>query len=197
VERLESVGALLVKQKKEWGEILSGFETKNKYSISDVEGKPLLFAAEESSFLVRMFLKAARPLTLHVLTPEGKPLLQFYRPFRWFLSEMHIKDVTGAQIGWIKQKFSILSKQFLIYDTSGNEIFKIHGPLLHPWTFHIMENEREAGKIQKKWSGIGKEMFTDADNFNIIFPPDIGTSYKAILLGALFLVDLLYFEKKD
>ena len=68
--------------------------------------------------------------------------------------------------------------------------------LFIPGLFRILQNEIEAGKISKKWTGLGKEMFTDADNFNIIFPPDATVDKKSILLGALFLIDMLYFEQK-
>ena len=36
MERLSSISGLVVSQQKEWGEILTGFETKNKYAISEV-----------------------------------------------------------------------------------------------------------------------------------------------------------------
>jgi hypothetical protein len=55
----------------------------------------------------------------------------------------------------------------------------------------------EVGLIAKKWSGMGKEMFTDADNFNITFPSSIDNAQKSILLGALFLIDMIYFEKSN
>ncbi|MCG8335062.1 MAG: hypothetical protein MJE63_11125 [Proteobacteria bacterium] len=60
MESLASISSLIVNQKKEWGEILTGFETKNKYLISDETGKELYFAAEEAgSTLMRWFLKIA------------------------------------------------------------------------------------------------------------------------------------------
>ena len=31
----------------------------------------------------------------------------------------------------------------------------------------------QVGKITKQWSGIGKELFTDADNFGVSFPKDL------------------------
>ena len=31
----------------------------------------------------------------------------------------------------------------------------------------------QVGKISKQWSGLGKEVFTDADNFGINFPLDL------------------------
>ena len=43
------------------GEILSGFETKNRYAVQDLSGNLVYQAAEEDgSMLLRMFLKALR-----------------------------------------------------------------------------------------------------------------------------------------
>ena len=33
MERLESLNALAIQQKKEWGEIITNFETKNRYVV--------------------------------------------------------------------------------------------------------------------------------------------------------------------
>jgi hypothetical protein len=53
------------------------------------------------------------------------------------------------------------------------------------------------GKIAKRWSGLGKEMFTDADSFGITFPGDIDVQAKAVLLGAVFLIDFVHFENHN
>jgi len=70
------------------------------------------------------------------------------------------------------------------------------GPLLHPWTFNIIHETGDVGVITKKWSGLGKEVFTDADNFGITFSSELKETTKAILLGAVFLIDFLYFENR-
>lgn len=44
------------------------------------------------------------------------------------------------------------------------------------------------GKISKQWSGLAKEMFTDADNFGMTFPMDLDVNMKAVMLGAVFLI---------
>lgn len=49
-------------------------------------------------------------------------------------------------------------------------------------------NGETIGRIQKQWSGLAKEIFTDADNFGITFPMDLDVKMKAILLGACFLI---------
>ena len=54
----------------------------------------------------------------------------------------------------------------------------------------------QVGKISKQWSGLLREAFTDADNFGVSFPMDLDVRMKATLLGALFLVDFMFFEKQ-
>ncbi len=54
----------------------------------------------------------------------------------------------------------------------------------------------EVGKISKQWTGLAREVFTDADNFGISFPMDLDVRMKAVLIGAMFLIDFMFFEKK-
>lgn len=46
----------------------------------------------------------------------------------------------------------------------------------------------EVGKISKKWGGILKEVFTDADSFGITFPVDLDVKIKAVLMAAAILI---------
>ena len=56
------------------------------------------------------------------------------------------------------------------------------------------DGDTEVGKITKQWSGLGKEMFSDAENFGVSFPIDLDVKMKAVLLAAVFLVDFMFFE---
>ncbi|KAF4519485.1 hypothetical protein B566_EDAN010094 [Ephemera danica] len=58
------------------------------------------------------------------------------------------------------------------------------------------DGKTEIGKISKQWTGLLREAFTDSDYFGINFPMDLDVKMKAVLLGALFLIDYMYFEKK-
>jgi hypothetical protein len=97
----------------------------------------------------------------------------------------------------------------VIRDALGVARFSLHGPMLRPWTFWIRPPDpadRESGadpvawhgdgKIAKKWSGLLKESFTDADQFGVEFPEGLDVPSKALLLGAVFLVDFVHFENK-
>ena len=39
----------------------------------------------------------------------------------------------------------------------------------------------KVGKITKQWSGFGREMFTDSDNFGVTFPIDLDVKVKSVL----------------
>jgi len=106
----------------------------------------------------------------------------------------NLKDEKSFFVDFIVEELNQRWSEREILDRNGNEIFELFGPLLHPWTFQIKKGGLELGKITKKWSGLVKESFTDADNFGITFPEGIDLSQKAVLLGAVFLIDFIHFE---
>ncbi len=57
------------------------------------------------------------------------------------------------------------------------------------------DDRSEIGVITKQWSGLLREGWTDADNFGVTFPVDLDVRMKAVLLGAVFLIDFMFFEK--
>jgi uncharacterized protein YxjI len=198
MDRLQSHDALAIHQRKEWGEILSGFETRNNYAVSAPDGADVYAVGESGgSFLVRVFLKALRPFTLTVVGLDGTPAFEIRRPFRFFFHEATIYDCTNTLQGTVRREFSLLRRRYTVRGADGHETFTLLGPLLHPWTFEIQRNGMSQGKITKRWSGLGKEMFTDADSFGIAFPSDIDTRTKAVLLGAVFLIDFVHFENHN
>ena len=198
MESLSQTDGLVIQQRKEWGEILTGFETKNKYAVYDTAGNQLYYAAEiGGNLLVRMFLKAWRPFEITVVRPDNQVALNLKSPFRFYFREIDIYDAAGNRLGNIQRQFSILRRKYTIYDNQGKEICELFGPILHPWTFEIREGEQIFGKITKKWSGLLKESFTDADNFGVTFPGDWPAEIKAIFLGAVFLIDFVHFENKN
>jgi uncharacterized protein YxjI len=197
MERLASLDSLVVSQQKEWGEILTGFETRNSYAVSDVSGSSLYLAAEEvGSTLLRWFLKALRPFTVAVLTEDGEVVMRIIRPFRFYFHRAQVVDAKGQSLGVIERRFSVLRRNYSVLDSSGAQICHLFGPILHPWTFQIQSNGVEYGKITKKWTGLLKEGFTDADNFGVTFPAEWNVRVKALLLGAVFLIDFVHFENK-
>ncbi len=199
MRELKTTDALVVSQNKEWGEILTGFETKNSYQVSDASGRELCKAVEEGGFFLwRWILKALRPFVMLLVAADQRVLLKVKRPFRFYFHEADVYDEKDRLLGTIKRRFSILRKKYDVQDLHSGRTYQLFGPILHPWTFEIQdESGREYGKITKKWSGLLKEGFTDADNFGVLFPPEWPVDRKALFLGAVFLIDFVHFENTD
>ncbi len=192
---------LVVQQHKEMLEVFTDFETKNRYSVQLPDGQLAMYAAESGggamAFITRSFLKSKRPFTMKVTDPYGNAQLTLRRPWNWFFSELHVFDAAGQQIGMIDQKFAFFSRLFVVKDAAGNEIAQLKGPFFRPWTFRVLVQDNEVGKITKKWSGLLKEAFTDADNFGIEMGPGMNPQLRTLALAATFLIDFLYFEDSD
>ena len=91
-------------------------------------------------------------------------------------------------------------------DETGRTVYYSEGPcctcscFCGDVDFKIYESDddrKEVGRISKKWSGLAKEYFTDADNFGISFPPGANAKMKATLIGACMLIDFMHFERND
>jgi len=195
MERLQYLDALAVRQKKEWGEILTGLETCNRYAVIDAQGQEIYHVAEEPGMMLsRLFLKAWRPFKMSISSIEGQAVLNIDRPFRWYFHEVAVFTTAGEKLGTIRREFAWLQRIYRVLDHDDNQVFRIVGPFIHPWTFNVFQNGQQVGKISKRWSGLGKEMFTDADNFGLTFPAGTDVKSKALLLSALFLIDFVHFE---
>ncbi len=189
---------LVISQVKEMLEIFTGLETKNKYRIINDNGRELFLAAETSSgflsVILRLLLKAARPFTMQLLTPDGGVVLQLRRPFRFIFHRLEISDGDGRLLGVVQKRWSWIRRIYDVLDSYDRPVLRLFGPLLKPWTFQILKNETEVGKIQKKWSGALKEMFTDADTFALELGAQLDQNERTLLLGAVFLIDFVHFE---
>ena len=64
------------------------------------------------------------------------------------------------------------------------------------WTFKFLDSEQnEIGTITKKWAGVGKEMFTSADNYMIALNDEPAPAKAILMLAAGLAVDIIYKEK--
>lgn len=192
---------IIVRQKREVAEILTGFETRNRYEIDLTgEGMPSLFAMEGGSgagrFLLRQFAGNKRPFTIEVRDRAGALVLQIKRPWRWFFSRAEILDGSGRAIGAIQQRWSLFRRLYSVEGPGGRQIAELFGPFFRPWTFEIMTGGTRQGKIFKKWSGLLTEAFTQADHFGLELSPQVDEELKSLCLGATFLIDFVHFEKR-
>ena len=69
--------------------------------------------------------------------------------------------------------------------------------MFRPNTFFLRQEGTDLARIVKKWSGIGREMFTAADNFHVEFAdPSLSEASRWLVLGTAFAIDLDFFEER-
>lgn len=190
-----------LQQIKELVEIF-GLETRNKYSLKLDNGEPFGYAAEQGKgllgLLFRQFFGHWRPFHLHLFDQQKNLSYTAYHPFRFFFQRLEVTNaVDGRKIGVIQQRFGIIHKKFDILSSEGILLMRMQAPVWKLWTFPIFKGEYQVALILKKWSGVMKEVFTDADSFTLEFKSQkLTLAEKELLLFASLFIDIIYFENK-
>ena len=142
--------------------------------------------------------KRLLPTKVEVRETEGGPVvLSIHRGFTLFRSKVSVQDRVGKELGRFKSKVFSIGGGFQVHDTTDTPVAEIRGDW-KGWNFRFLSKDgTEIGKVTKKWAGLGKELFTSADNYIIALdearamPPEM----NALLLAAGLAIDVVYKEK--
>lgn len=190
-----------IKQGVENVEVLTGFESSNKYAVLDPNGNCLMKCNEKSSTLAKLALGSGRSMDIRITDASGaNQLMTITRPFKLWHKDVTIMDQSGRQIGSVLKKFAIGKTIFHVSNGQDQQLFTIRGGafinLGKSRKFTITNSQgTEVGYIQKEWAGLLKEAFTDADHFSIHFPAGTSGETRALLIATTLFIDLSHFEK--
>lgn len=211
LEYLCQVDQLLVKQKIEGLETFTGYETNNKYEVLNSLGQRCFYAVEDTCCCTRNCCGHHRPFDMKLLNNQSKEVMHLSRGLRCnsclcpcCLQKVTVEAPPGHVIGYVAQAWSICKPRFKIQNANEETVLRIKGPCC-TWNmcgdveFDVSTADESSyvGRVTKQWTGLAKEAFTDADNFGISFPIDLDVNIKAVMLGAVFLIDFMYFENNQ
>ncbi|KAF2881504.1 hypothetical protein ILUMI_24661 [Ignelater luminosus] len=211
LEYLAVLDQLFVEQQVEMTEVITGVEGENSYIVKNNIGEKIYFAQEHSDVLGRTICGHRRMFDITITDKEGNTVLQLFHPLACdycccpcWLQSIEVATAGGTLLGKVIQKWSLWIPRFKVTNAHKKVIFRIKGPcctcscccgssdvqfkLINPY------DKSEVGYLSKYWSGLAKEVFTDADNFGVSFPMDTDIKMKAVLLGAIILIDYMFFE---
>ncbi|XP_002734807.2 phospholipid scramblase 2-like [Saccoglossus kowalevskii] len=223
LEYLTQIDQLLVHQQMEVFEILTNWETANRYQVKNSLGQQVYFAHEESETCMRQCCGNKRAFTMHITDNMSQEVIRVKREFKCCAGcsccacvdccsmEISVEAPIDTVVGYVKQSCSAWAPRYEILDANREPVFCIKGPCCmcqgicctwdQEFVVHDKDGDSEVGKISKQWTGFLKEMYTQADNFSVQFPMDLDVKLKAVFLAAVFLIDFMYFEdpkkKKD
>lgn len=208
LEYLTKIDQLIIHQQIEVLELLFGCETNNKYEIKNALWQRVYFAAEVNDCCTLNCCGTIRPFTIKIFDNMGQQVIELNRPLRCdcsccpcCLQELEVRAPPGIPIGYVKQLCHPCLPQFVVQNEARQDVLKIFGPCVvcsccGDVNFDVLSLDEQhiVGRIAKHWSGFVKEMFTDVDNFGIQFPMNLDVKIKAVMLGACFLIDFMFFE---
>jgi uncharacterized protein YxjI len=177
------------------------FKASNNYDIHNPENQKIIMTCREETlgFFTKLlrFTKYKRmtPFNLEIKTPSGEKVLTVKRGISIILSTVEVYDENDKLVGKFKQKFFSVGGKFNILDPMGNMLCKLQGKWTG-WDFKFVKDNKEYAHVSKKWSGLGKEMFTSADNYmleiNDIVPKD--NPLRILILSAVICIDMVLKE---
>jgi len=170
------------------------------YDLIDPDTKAVVGIAQEKvSGLVKFFRllidKSLMPARVEIATGANQPPVLVLRRNVGFLRKtVTVADGNGVQLGFFKSKIMSLGGGFLVFSPDGQQFADVKGDW-KGWNFKFLDlTGKEMGLVTKKWAGLGKELFTSADNY-IVEIKD-GTSNNALLVAAAIAIDTVFKEKK-
>nr|XP_031533043.1 phospholipid scramblase 4 [Vicugna pacos] len=253
LEYLAQLDNIHVLQHFEPLEMITHFETNNRYDIKNNLGQMVYFVAEDTDDYTRNAYRTLRPFVLRVTDCLGREIMTLQRPFRCTCccfccpsarqevrerkpyplllpdptlhctvvllpaphrrglalalpvgmeeavgsgesnsltmkkSQRHFSwgSVSSGASWWINTKEDTMGVRgpCSTYGCGSDSVFEVKS----------LDGVSSIGSITRKWNGMLSTM-SDADHFEIHFPLDLDVKMKAMIFGACFLIDFMYFE---
>jgi uncharacterized protein YxjI len=178
-------------------------KASNNYDIYDPQTQQMIMTCREENlgFFTKLFrfsdYKSMTPFNLVIKDLNQHQVVRVQRGFSWFRSKVNVYDENDVLLGWFRQRLLTIGGKFDVYDASGTMICTLKGKW-HSWDFKFVDGDHEFAAVSKKWAGLGRELFTTADNYMLTIDPSIGASdsRRPMILAAVMCIDFVLKEKK-
>ena len=177
------------------------FKAANNYDIYDPDNKQMLMTCREKN--LGGFTKVLRftdykrmtPFCVEIHTTEGEKVLTVKRGVAFFISTVEVFDENDKLIGKFKQKFWSIGGKFDVLDANERPLCTLKGKWTS-WDFSFERDGLVLGHVSKKWAGMGKELFTSADNYMLQIDRKVAADnpVRLLILGAVMCIDMVLKE---
>ena len=177
------------------------FKASNNYDIFNPATKQKILECREPNLgiFAKLFrftdYKRMTPFHIEIRTPEGAKVLSIKRGISLFLSKVDVLDENDRVVGHFKDKFFSIGGKFDVLDSEGKTVCTLEGKWTS-WDFRFLQGNTELASVSKKWAGLGKEMFTTADNYMLSINSAVGASdgSRILIVAAVMCIDMVLKE---
>ena len=182
-------------------EHVGAFKAANNFDIHDpASGEIIMLCREDNLGSITKLLrftdyKRMTPFDIKVTTPEGQQLVRVTRGTTFIRSKVTVLDGKDQKVGGFSQKLMSIGGKFDVLDENDQILCSLKGNWTG-WDFRFVAGDSEFDHVTKKWSGMGKEFFTSADNYVLEIsdsvPPD--SRVRLLILAAVLCIDMVLKE---
>lgn len=172
-------------------------ELVNEYKIRDVDGVDIGVIRQEGQTKLKKFARLVSSLDqfmtheLSVYDADGTRVLQITRPRKVMKSTVQVADGSGYPVGEIRQENMIGKIRFGLQVATGQKIGEIRAENWRAWNFSLVDAAGvEVGRITKTWEGLGKTLFTTADDYLLEVQPGLAGTLRQLVFASAAAVDL-------
>jgi uncharacterized protein YxjI len=177
------------------------FKASNNYDIFDpaTNQKTLECREPNLGIITKLFrftdYKRMTPFHVEIRTPEGTKVLSVKRGFSLLLSKVEVLDENDKVVGYFKQKFFSIGGKFDVLNASESIVCTLKGKWTS-WDFRFVQGNTELASVSKKWAGLGKELFTTADNYmlSINNQATVENNTRILIVAAVMCIDMVLKE---
>ncbi len=177
------------------------FKASNNYDIFDPNTNQKIMECREPNLgiISKIFrftdYKRLTPFNIEIRTPDGAKVLTVKRGISIFLSKVEVLDGNDKVVGYFKQKFFSIGGKFDVLDASEVVVCTLKGKWTS-WDFRFIQGDREFASVSKKWAGLGKELFTSADNYMLSINDSMAAddSRRILIMAAVMCIDMVLKE---
>lgn len=174
------------------------FKASNNYDIFDPTTSQKVLECREPNLgiFAKIFrftdYKRMTPFNIEIRTPEGSKVLTIKRGISLFLSKVEVLDENDRLVGHFKQKLFSIGGKFDVLNAEGQTVCTLKGKWTS-WDFRFMQGDTELANVSKKWAGIGKELFTTADNYMLSISNAVraADNTRILIVAAVMCIDMV------
>ena len=177
------------------------FKAANSYDILDLESQQMLLECREPNlgFITKVFrftkYKTQTPFKIEVKDGLGQAVLRLSRGVSLLRSTVQVFDGNEVLVGKFRQRLLSWGGKLDVLDTDDQVICTVEGKIAS-FNYKFLRDGEQIALVTKKWMGLGKELFTSADNYVVSIDDKVpaADSVRAMIVAAALCIDMVFAE---
>lgn len=224
LEYIASLNSVHLKQKIDTLEVLTGWQVKNKFRLTDpATGQVIGLFKEESDCLQRNCCKNNRAFTAKIIDSQGATIFSLDRPLHCncfccpaandgccgqeitaldssnqFLGKVTMKQQCAICVCCMDWMLNIAGEDGQVKWRLGNNLCSAICVCCDDKYLYVYDADgNQVSTVTKQWRGLATECCTPADSILVEFPAGMTVQEKATLIGAVLLSDYNLWEEQN